>query len=307
MTVLPPNLIPMSYNETVNYPNKLLKIEVRDQLKQLSIEDSERLNNKINDAIDKILRDETGSFMEFPETIENKIDPSIRNQVVSHLTGIEVRVLTAILVLCQIAESDNDIVHNKKNNSVTFSFDRLRFNALMGLDSKTASSKHRKIIFDALIELDKKKFIVPCRNGDIRFPRLVNIDKTNVNNKKITVTVDESFIVLQDKESTYFELPSNINKKLREISTGRPNVGVELFIKCLYQAKHCSKDNTVEYSYGRLIEIMRLENHLKKRNHSRIRKTIDKAFLTAKKFNLIASFKEGRTRFSEVKYIITFK
>ncbi|WP_020531867.1 hypothetical protein [Flexithrix dorotheae] len=58
-------------------------------------------------------------------------------------------------------------------------------------------------------------------------------------NGLLRLTVNAVFFdFAQNRKNTYFNLPSDINKRLRGLSPGRPNVGIELFIKCLFQAIH---------------------------------------------------------------------
>ncbi|MBT28903.1 MAG: hypothetical protein CMO01_04505 [Thalassobius sp.] len=109
---------------------------------------------------------------------------------------------------------------------------------------------------------------------------------------------------IYEKKQSYFNLPINLNKELRTINPGRPNAGIELFIKCLYQALHCAKSDKIEYSHNRIMEIMKLDRHKKNNHTKRIKPTIKKGFETAIKLDIIKKYEEAKTEFGGLKYVI---
>lgn len=311
---------------TINYPNRLLKIETRQQLKQLSIFDNNNklkpeLASQINNSISRILKlNENGTdeySIELPQEIENKIDNQIRDKVAKQLTGNEVRLLTAVLILAQLAQSRNELAYVENINRATFTIELGMLYKFMGIRSSGQSQRNQ--VKTSFQKLHHREFIVPITKYNpskgmghgFEIRRLLEIHSFlsfENGSKTIKVSIDSSFLNLpsNSKNSTYFALPIDINKKLRSISTGRPNVGVELFIKCLYQAKHCTKENKVEYSYNRLVEIMRLDKYKKSNNYKRIKPTIGKGMDMAKKLGLVKKVTEELTKFGEVKFVIQF-
>ena len=130
----------------------------------------------------------------------------------------------------------------------------------------------------------------------------------NIWETSLKITVDSCFFDFSNtKKQTYFSIPYDLNKSMRQVTKGRPNVSIEFLIKYLYQSKHCSNTNKVEYSYTKLVDIMNLERYVKNKNYPRIKKAINKGFETAKKIGLIEDVKESKNMLDELKYIIYFK
>ncbi len=314
----------------INYPNKLLKIETRQQFKQLNIfkngrkELQENLVSEVNKSISRVLKlneEHDDKFsIELPMELEEKISDKIRKKITKELSGNEVRVLTAILGLAQLAKSRTELAYIEQLDRAYFEFSIQSLFKFMGL-SRNVGKKHRDLVRKALQNLHHKEFLIPVTRYDANrrdtgrgfmVKKLVEIheflDFEKEGSKVLKVTVDSCFFDFQyNKNNTYFNIPADLNKRLRSVSVGRPNVGIELFIKCLYQAIHCSKSNVVEYSYPTLINIMRLDKHKKNGNQGRIKPTIEKALNIAQKLNLISNIKEGRTQFGELKYVLTLK
>ncbi|MBT31303.1 MAG: hypothetical protein CMO01_16740, partial [Thalassobius sp.] len=106
--------------------------------------------------------------------------------------------------------------------------------------------------------------------------------------------------------NTYFLLPADINQKLRKAQKGRPNVSIELFIKHLYQAQHCSKNAKIEYYHNTLTQVMNLDRYKKNSHYSRIKKTIDNAFRVSIEIGLVSNIEETEGKYGNKKYIIYF-
>ncbi len=174
---------------------------------------------------------------------------------------------------------------------------------------------------DALSSLDRKSFCIPVRDKQdritsIKVDRLVQIHDFEIWNQSEVIEKNQYFKLtihavffehFKTSKRTYFHLPADINRRLRSLTKGRPNAGVELFIKHLYQALHCSEENKVSYSYNKLCEIMNLFRHLKNKHHSRIKTTITKALDTAIRIGLVESVEESKTQYGMPKYVIYFK
>ena len=122
----------------------------------------------------------------------------------------------------------------------------------------------------------------------------------------LTVSIASSFNYKESEDKTYFQIPSNLNQKLRDVTVGRPNASVEILVKYLYQSKHCSNSNRVEYSLNRLSDIMNLHRYAKNNNYSRIKKTLNKAFDTCKALGIISKIEKGKNSLGEPKYIFYF-
>ncbi|WP_020529791.1 hypothetical protein [Flexithrix dorotheae] len=314
-------------SNTVNYPSRLLKIETRQQIRQLSIFDNKNqlkpdIANEVNNSIHRILKlNENGKdeySIEFPQEIEDRLDITIRDKIAKQLTGNEVRLLTSVLILAQLAQSRNELTYMENINRASFTIELSMLYKFMGI--RSSGQAQRNQVKTSFQKLHHREFLIPITKYNpskgmghgFEIRRLLEIHSFlsfENGSKTIKVSVDSSFLNIpsnKQQSSTYFALPIDINKKLRAISTGRPNVGVELFIKCLYQAKHCTSENKVEYSYNRLVEIMRLDKYKRSNNYKRIKPTIEKGMDMAKKLGLVSEVKEEVTKFGEMKFVIIF-
>ena len=317
----------------IHYPDKLLKIETRQQVRQLSLyNEAGSLDSKnalkISKSIERVLNlNENGGkySIEFPPEIEQKVPEKYRATITKELSANEVRVLTAIVKMAQEARFFGKLKHYEdiERAYFVFSLSELYENSGAKKIGGKFNPKQRELIREAILNLHRKEFVIPreylskdkkTRVKEISISPLLQLHKvqqmeTLSGVKKGTyfkITIDSVFFdFTKENKNTYFNLPANLNMRLREINTGRPNTGVELFIKCLYQASHCAKANTIEYGYQRLSEIMRLERYKENNNHSRIKKTIEKAFNTAIKLSIIHEWKEGVGAYGEKKFILS--
>ncbi|MBX2840551.1 MAG: hypothetical protein KTR26_02170 [Flammeovirgaceae bacterium] len=313
--------------EHLNYPNNLLKIETGQQVTQLRLFDDDggikpEYASVINRSIDKVLelnkKDENLYAVEFPVDIESKLDSRIRAKVTKELTGSDIRMFTSVLALAQLAIRNNELYFFEKTNQAYFEFTLDALYEYAGLKKSkhgNYSKEKKKMVDDALLRLHRKEFLVPHQYEDkekkvsgfdivplLQIHGVENWEmKENRTKKQVyKLTVSGIFFNIHQKEKhTYFNLPGDLNAKLREINTGRPNVGIELFVKSLYQVIHCSKKPIVEYSHNRLIEIMKLRTHRKTRAEA----TIMKAFDTAEKLGIIKGYKREKSHRS-LKYVI---
>ncbi|MBX2842899.1 MAG: hypothetical protein KTR26_14105 [Flammeovirgaceae bacterium] len=296
------------------YSNRLLNIETGQQLtknKHLNFlnkdgEMNPMILSKVNNTIDDILHvEQTGQekfYIYLPNEIEEKLPKQLLKQISKDITSSEVRVITAIVALAQFAKAKNELVYFDQINRAYFELDLSELYQMMGVGN--SKGKLRTLVKEALFGLNQKKYVL-IKNSSISISHLVQVHEVDGKNpNKLKITVEGCFFNFE-KES-YFHLPADINKKIRKFSTGRPNAQVELFIKCLYQAKHCTKNNTVEYSYDTVFKLMKLQKLVDNKNHKHIQPTIEKAFDLAKKLDLVKSIKEGKDRMGKVKYNIEF-
>ncbi len=318
----------------IHYPNKLLRIETGEQCRQLSIfEDPEngKLKENIiqaaNKSIENVLhlnKNGNNSFsIEFPDSILNRLDSAIKQKVAKELSGNEIRVLTAIVGLAQKARSIRELHYWDKTNEAYFELKLPLLYEYSGLTKNARgqfNNRQKDLVKDALKNLHCKQFFIPTIRDDknsnevyngIEIMQLIRIYKYEEGQVKpdenglLRLTVNAVFFdFAQNRQNTYFNLPSDINKRLRGLSPGRPNVGIELFIKCLYQAIHCTREEKIEYSYNRLVEIMKLEKHKKNRNYSRVQATIDKAFDLSIRLGIISTVEEMTNKLGNRKYIL---
>ena len=304
----------------INYPEKLLNIESGLQFTKLEVpiyESDTNLNrvliSKMNQAISEIIelnKKSNGKLhsIEFPKGIREKISDEIKNKVVKNLTAYEIRTFTAIVLLAALAKYESEIYHLPKINRAYFETNLTMIYKAMGLP-KSRGKIDKDLAFKALISLGNKRFIYQ-KNKDFIVGRLVEIHGFGTEKKftKTTfkITIDSMFCELGEKNNNYFKIPLDLNERLRSVTKGRPNASIEFLIKKLYQSKHCSPNNKVEYGYKTLIGIMNLERHIKNRNHSRIKLTIAKGFKTCKNIGLIDKIEEGKNMYGELKYVIYF-
>ncbi|UZR98312.1 hypothetical protein [Chondrinema litorale] len=313
----------------MHYPNKLLDIETGRQFKQLTIFEDPNLHQILNTAIDKILtlrKSENDKYaIEFPKELADRIPKKVRENTSRELTGSEVRTLTAIVSLAQ--KKQNELKLYNEIDRAYLSFTLSEFFNECGIKKNKSGKfnpKDKKNFIDSLLGLHYREFLIPVpkmdKNGkerisiDIR--RLVEIHNIDLGNLEdnfrekdhlYKITIDSSFFNFERKQNTYFELPSDLNKRLRKVTVGRQNIGVELFIKCLHQSYQLSKNtgkSVVEYTYEKLEEIMRLYRYKAIGQHGRITPTIIKAFTTAQKLGLIESWEESRSKWGGKKYIL---
>ncbi|UZR99177.1 hypothetical protein [Chondrinema litorale] len=311
----------------IKYPTRLLKIESGQQFgkAQLQIFDTDhdfkdRLTNEINYSIDRILKLHRGGDNNYtitlPEFFKEKLGDDVKQRITKELSGYELRVLTAVVALAQISKSLSTLSYIEEIDRVVFEFQLGSLYRMLGIDS-SYSKRHRDLVKDALMSLHYKEFLVPFNTKNrtgFKIKRLIELleyskfkDSQADGDYKFRLMVDACFISYQvEKAQTYFYIPSDVNLTLKKINPGRPNPSIELFIKCLYQAKHCSTTGRVEYSFSKLSDIMNLNRYKRNNNYSRIKKTIDKAFETALKLDLVESVEEDRARSGEVKYMIKF-
>lgn len=316
----------------LRYPDNLLKIEIGQQFHQLDLFEEDGSFKKeysltINNSIEKVLNlngnDGNNYTIEFPSEIESKLSVELKNKVCRELSGNEIRMLTSILALAQAANNSKELFYIEKTNQAYFEFSFSQLYEACGL-LKEKSGKYGKrskdYVISSLLSLHRKDFLVPYKYIDstkkvrgFAISPLIMIhgieEWENLSDRKksnrLKITVSGVFFNIYEKRHSYFNLPINLNRKLRTINPGRPNAGIELFIKCLYQALHCAKTDKVEYSHNRIMDIMKLDRH-KKNNHSqRIKPTIKKGFATALKLDIIKEYKEAKTEFGGLKYVIT--
>ncbi len=311
----------------IKYPTKLLKIESGQQFgkNQLQIFDADetfknQLTKEINSSIDRILKLQQGGDNHYtitlPEFFKEKLADDVKKRITKELSGYELRVLTAVVALAQFSKSMSTLSYIEEIDRVVFEFELGALYRMLGIDS-SYSKRHRDLVKDALMSLHYKEFLVPFSNKKrqgFKIKRLIELleySKFKSSNSdgdyKFKLMIDACFVSYQvEKSHTYFYFPLHINTKLKRINPGRPNPSIELFIKCLYQAKHCSTNGRVEYTFSKLSDIMNLNRYKKNNNYSRIRKTIEKAFDTAYKLDLVQNVSEDRARSGEVKYVIEF-
>lgn len=319
-------------NLVLHYPNKLLKIETRQQFKQLSLFDengnlkSEFAEN-INKSIDKILHlnEKDGKYsIEFPNDIDKILPDDIKSKVTKELTAAEVRVLTAVVGMVQRAKMEGSLKFYEEIERAYFTFNLSDLYESAGAKKNSGkyNPKQKEQIREALLSLHKKEFIVPNRYYDNKkknwvqrisiFPLLQIHEVEQLENfantkkgVKFKITVADFFIGYEkEKRQNYFNIPSDLNQRLRRITRGRPNAGVELFLKYLYQAVHCSKNDTIEYNYNSLVDIMRLDKYIANNNHKRIRPAIEKAFEAAIKLGIIKTWLETKNKWGSVKFVL---
>ncbi|MBX2843577.1 MAG: hypothetical protein KTR26_17525 [Flammeovirgaceae bacterium] len=306
----------------MNYPSRLLKIESGQQFSsdQVSLFESDTnykktLAEKVDKAITQIIdlnenSDGMTYSIELPKGISHNIGDEIKSKVVKELTAYEVRIFTSIVALAQLAKARSELFYLEKINRAYFEVTLTQIFKLMGI-AAGRGKKDGDLVKKSLLSLQSKKFIYHEDEQFIVSP-LVQIHgygtEKNIWDTSLKITVDSCFFdFAKSKKHTYFLLPFDINKRLREVNKGRPNVSVELLVKYLYQSKHCSNVSTVEYSHSRLVDIMNLSRYIKNKNYPRIKAAIKKGFETAKAIDLIEKVEESKNMFDELKYVIHFK
>ncbi len=300
----------------INYPVRLLNIELAQQASknpQLELF-SEDVLAKVNRTIDEVLKlqqtkDPNFYYVYFPIELERKLSKNVRSQITKEITANEVRVFTAVVIMAQIAKAENRINYIEGLNRAYFELDILDLYKIMGIEQR--GGKQRQVVKDSLWSLNRKRYAL-VRDAEkkhtISISHLVEVHEVYTNKPNILkVTVEGLFFDFERKISQYFHVPSDINTRLRKVTTGRPNAQIELFIKCLYQAKHCSQNNQVEYSYKTIFDLMHMHKLVENGHRNRVKDTMQKAFDMAKKIDLVKEVKEGKDRFGGVKYIIKFK
>jgi len=318
----------MKKSETrIKYPARLLTIESGQQFgkSQLQLFDANEefknhLTTEINQSIDRILKLQQGGDNNYtitlPEYFKGKLAEDVKKRITKELSGYELRVLTAVVALAQFSKTMSTMAYIEEIDRVVFEFELGKLYRMLGIDS-SYSKRHRDLVKDALMSLHYKEFLVPFttkKRTGFKIKRLIELleyskfkNSSSDGDYKFKLMVDACFVSYQvEKAQTYFYLPLHVNAKLKKINPGRPNPSIELFVKCLYQAKHCSTNGRVEYSFSKISDIMNLNRYKKNNNYSRIRKTIEKAFETAFKLDLVDNVKEDRAKNGEVKYVIEF-
>ena len=314
----------------LNYPSSLLKIESRQQLKrsktplidensQLSKQLMERVNEKIYNVI-KENKTEKGKIIytvDLPDELMNRIENSdIRKedlkevkQITPELSALQVRILTAIVGLAEVARLRKDFQVLPKIKRGYFETTMKQILEALGLNTNWGS-RDLKSVSENLERLYKKNFVY-YDNGEYFVGPLVRIEGIRPKNTSrledvLKLTIAPCFNYKSSGDKSYFHVPYDLNKRLRSVTKGRPNASVELLVKYLYQSKHCTNSNYVEYNYGTLYSIMNLNKYVKNKNYPRIKKTLNKAFQTCKDIGLVNKIEEGKNSLNEPKYIFYF-
>ncbi|MBX2840441.1 MAG: hypothetical protein KTR26_01620 [Flammeovirgaceae bacterium] len=314
--------------EKINYPTRLLKVESRKQFDDFQLKlfesDTEHIK-EINRSIDRVLslhkKGEDKYSIELPDYFKDKLkNEELKTKVTSELTGYELRALTAVVGMAQMAKSSNFLYYQEDDHHAKFEFELGMLYKLMGINSSTYNKKSREQVKDALASLHYKEFMVPVtgekdnrKKVGFKIVRLVQFIEAYkfLDQKEETtflVQVDSCFFDYKSekKQNTYFLLPGDINQKLRKAQKGRPNVSIELFVKHLYQAQHCSKNSKIEYYYNTLIQVMNLDRYKKNSHYSRIKKTIENAFRVAVEIGLVTKIDIVPGKYGNKKYVIQF-
>lgn len=314
--------------DKINYPTRLLKVESRKQFDDFQLKlfeaDTEHIN-EINRSIDRVLslhkKGEDKYTIELPDYFKDKIkNEELKTKVTSELTGYELRALTAVVGMAQLAKTSNFLYYQEDEHHAKFEFELGMLYKLMGINSSTYNKKSRQQVKDALASLHYKEFMVPVvgeknsrKKVGFKIVRLVQFIEAYkfIDQKEETtflVQVDACFFdyKAEKKQNTYFLLPADINQKLRKAQKGRPNASIELFIKHLYQARHCSKNTKIEYYHNTLTQVMNLDRYKKNSHYSRIKKTIQNAFRVSIEIGLVSKIEMAQGKYGNMKYVIHF-
>ena len=311
----------MTETKKLNYPTSLLKIESGQQFKKgrVSILDRDLkyqkvLHTKVNQKIDNVIKlnqkaDGLSYTIELPEELRSRVNPEIKNQAVKELTAYEVRTLTAIVKLAEIARLSGELYPIERIRRNYFETNIKKIYEAMGA-VKGRNNKDVRYIKNSILSLHRKEFIY-YENEEFVFGSLVQVhgmrpDDEDIWKSTLKITIAACFNYQTSEDKTYFTVPFDLNQRLRKVTVGRPNASVEILVKYLYQSKHCSNANKVEYSFSKLSSIMNLKKYVKNRNYPRIRKTLDKAFQTCKDIGLVSRIEEGKNTLDEPKYTFYF-
>lgn len=302
------------------YPASLLKIESGQQFKKGNISllndqanYDQLLKNTINRKIEEVIALNKGIdgrySIEFPEEIKRNISDKIKQKVVKELTGYEVRLFTAIVKISEIARMQGELHIIEKINRNAFDTNLSQIYNAMGI-GKGRNKIDAERVLESLISLHRKEFIYKSEER-IEFGHLVQLHNIDLNKKdawknNFVLSIASCFNYKKSKEKTYFNIPHDLNSRLRKLSSGRPNASIEILIKYMYQSKHCTKNNRVEYTHSRLCSIMNLSKYKANNNYSRIKKTLDKGFKTCIELGIVSRVEKTKSILGESKYIFYF-
>lgn len=304
----------MANTEKINmqYSTELLNIETNQQFtKDIPLFThngtiNPMVSQEVNKAIERVLKEK--NLIHFPNEIFDRLHSDVKERVAKKLTVSEIRTLSAIVILAQIAKAKGELSPLPKINQVYFEFSLNALYKAMGL-MDTKGKKDRETVKNALLTLHRKEFIF-CEGKKITFNPLVQLHEVDFKSKSnIKITISKIFCPFEgEQNSQYFDLPVDINHRLRQINKGRPNTAIEFLIKKLYQSKHCSKSSQVSYNRDTLIDIMDLYRYEKQRRNGRINEILNKSFETAWDIGLLdKKVEEATNRLGELKYIFHFK
>ncbi len=305
-----------SDRNVIYYPNKLYKIEIGQSIKD---DEANKYLQEANLAIHKVLEinktSDTIFTIDFPKNLLNKLPDEVKSKVTKELNTTDIRILTATVALAQKAKAEGKLTFMEKLDEAYFEINLKELYEYAGL-SKTKHGrfdvKQKGFIRDSLINLHFKHFFI-LTNTDkketMQIKQLVRIyeyekRKGLSDRETVKLTVNGMFCNFEKTDNnTYFNLPSDINSRIRKINTGRQNPSIELFIKTIYRAKHYAKESTVSYTESKLIELLNMERYKESRHHGRIVTTLNKSFLTAKKLGILEKWNEEVDKWGNKKFI----
>ncbi|UZR99624.1 hypothetical protein [Chondrinema litorale] len=300
----------------IRYLNQLLKIELGQNVdKNVSSIHNTAIRNQIAASIDNIvnLRKEDNRYViQFPKEVENEIeDKNLLKMITREITASEILLIVAMVSLAQEANAAGrlDIWESGKKALLKVTLSEIY--KAMGL-GESYGKKERDLVKKTLNDISFKKYLL-SDNGKYYSDHLITIHKPKMVNSSL-MEIEISTLLFDTTKPVYFNIPQNFNIRIKEAykaigRKSRQNPDTILFIKHLYQAKHMAKKNGlyfVEYNYEKVSDLLRIDNLIKNKNHSRIKPLINKTFEIAKQMELINKIEEVEYKGKVSKYKFHF-
>jgi hypothetical protein len=294
-----------------------------------------QVTNELKHAINKIV-DSTDSDTEdphgivFPSAVINRLNDEIKTRLSKEFSTYEVKGITALVVMIHKARLNKQLEYISQTKEAFLEFSLEEYYESIGL-KRNKSGKFNKnekdAALNALMRLHYKHFIVPYETQKairIRSVNIVRVHEIEVLKKKadrekgttIKATVSSLFFDFEMEENTsteklsnkhYFNVPADLNARIRKHSTGRLSAGVVILIKYIYHNRHfaLSANRTeIEFTLDTLINVMNLHSHVKNRHFNRIHKAIEKGLDIAQSMEIVKGYEREETVQGTEKYIL---
>lgn len=308
-------------SESGQIPNESLM-----KMKQVTDELKANIENII-----KLTKTESEATAVMPSTLVKRLNEELKAKLTNELTVYEIQAITALVVLIHKASLNNELSYFAQTEEAYVEFTLNEFYEAIGLvkdaQGKFSNKTQKEYALKALLNLHYKHFFVPFETKKsirIRTSNIVRIHEIEILKKQIErekgttikVTVSSLFFEFDSPNKDhkrfyndhYFEVPSNLNTRIRELSSSRLPAGSVMLVKAIYHNRHFALRNgnkTIEFSQDKLVDIMSLHKHIERRQMRRAESAIDKGMELARKLHLINNVEKGLTKTGRPKYILS--
>lgn len=303
----------MTNIKEIRYLNQLLKVELGQRTdKSINLSKEEHIN-KVSKVIGEVIEKQQVDqrfVLHLPNDVEKRVfDKSLLQKITREITANEIMLILAVVSLAQKAYKIGKLDVWEIGKKALLKTSLSEIYQEMGLD-ENSGKKDRDLIKNTLTNISFKQYLLTYK-GEYYNDHLI---KNRKGTSEIELEISTLIFDFDTSKPTYFKVPANFNSLVKEgykqIGRGiKHNPQSILFVKQLYQSKYITQKNgidTVEYSYDKLEEILKLDNLIKNKHQSRIQPLINRTFQLAKNMNLIVDVEEFKENGKILKYTFYF-